>query len=65
MSCPSKVRSALVTIPWVVKESIIANRNTETVRFAVSDKEKFNLDELKQTVTTKAGNRYQVTKVIQ
>ena len=65
MTCPSKVRSALVTIPWVVKESIIANRNTETVRFAVSEKEKFNLDELKQTVTAKAGNRYQVTKVIQ
>jgi len=65
MTCPSKVRSALVTIPWVVKESIIANRNTETVRFAVSDKEKFNLDELRQTVASKAGNRYQVTKVIQ
>jgi hypothetical protein len=54
-----------VTIPWVVKESIVANRNTETVRFAVSDKEKFSLDELKQTVTAKAGSRYSVTKIIQ
>jgi hypothetical protein len=54
-----------VTIPWVVKESIVTNRNTETVRFAVSDKEKFNLDELKQTVNAKAGSRYNVTKVIQ
>ncbi|NBS91755.1 hypothetical protein EBS67_17460 [bacterium] len=43
----------------------VANRNTETVRFAVSDKEKFSLDELKQTVTAKAGTRYSVTKIIQ
>ncbi len=65
MSCPTKVRSALVTVPWVVKESITTNRNTETVRFAVSSKEKFSLDELKQVVTAKAGSRYQVTKVMQ
>ena len=65
MSCPTKVRSALVTIPWVIKESIVTNRNSETVRFAVSEKEKFNLDELKQTVIAKAGSRYQVTKVMQ
>jgi len=54
-----------VTVPWVVKESIVANRNNETVRFAVTEKDKFNLEDLKTVVTTKAGNRYQVTKVIQ
>ena len=59
------MRSALVTVPWVVKESIVANRNNETVRFAVTEKDKFNLEDLKTVVTTTAGNRYQVTKVIQ
>lgn len=59
------MRSALVTIPWVVKESVVASSNTETVRFAVTEKEKFNLEEIKQVVTDKAGGRYKVTRTMQ
>ncbi|MSR31625.1 MAG: hypothetical protein EXR99_08985 [Gemmataceae bacterium] len=59
------MRSALVQIPWVVPNSIVGLRDKETVRFAVQDKEKFNLEELKKVVSAKAGSRYQVTRVIQ
>jgi hypothetical protein len=55
------VRNALISLPWVEKDSVVPNLSTQTVRFAVKDKRKFNLDEVQQAVTQKAGTQYRVS----
>jgi hypothetical protein len=55
------VRNALISLPWVEKDSVVPDLRTQTVRFAVKDKNKFNLDEVQQAVTQKAGTQYRVS----
>lgn len=55
------MRKALESLPWVEKGSVRPDTRTQQVRFAVTDKAKFNLDEIR-TVITDAG--FRVGKVL-
>jgi hypothetical protein len=47
------VRKALESLPWVEKGSVRPDTRTQRVRFAVTDKAKFNLDEVRTVITQK------------
>jgi hypothetical protein len=48
------VRNALTTLPWVESDSIKTDARKRQVKFTVKDREKFNMDEVKQAL----GDRY-------
>jgi hypothetical protein len=55
------VRKALESLPWVEKGSVRPDVRKQQVRFALTDKAKFNLDEIR-TVITRQG--FRVGKVL-
>ncbi len=55
------MRNALGTLPWVEKETIEPDVSRQQVRFAVKDKQQFNLDEVKDVIS-KEG--FEVGKVL-
>lgn len=59
------MRDALVTLPWVEKSSVVTNTSNQTARFAVADKEQFDLDAVRDTVHRLAGTKYNVTRVVE
>jgi hypothetical protein len=44
------VRAALATLPWVEQDSITADVATRMVTFAVKDKSKFNMEQVKEAL---------------
>jgi hypothetical protein len=44
------VRTALATLPWVEQDSITADVGTRIVTFAVKDKSKFNLEQVREAL---------------
>jgi hypothetical protein len=44
------VRSALETLPWVEKGTVAPDVGKQQVTFAVNDKSKFDLDEVKKVI---------------
>jgi hypothetical protein len=44
------VRKALETLPWVEKDTVAPDLGKQQVTFAVSDKDKFDLDEVKTVI---------------
>jgi hypothetical protein len=44
------VRAALATLPWVEQDSITANVGTRIVTFAVKDKSKFDMEQVKEAL---------------
>jgi copper chaperone CopZ len=55
-SCPQKVAAALATLPWVDARSIRADRRARQVRFAVTDRDRFNVEKVRDVIT-RAGYR--------
>ena len=55
------MRKALESLPWVEKGSVRPNTSKQQVRFAVTDKAKFNLDEVRAVITQKG---FRVGKVL-
>jgi hypothetical protein len=47
------VRSALETLPWVERGSVVPSTSRQEVRFVVLDKKGFNLDEVKRVIQAK------------
>jgi hypothetical protein len=54
------VEAALQSLPWVDKDTVKADVSTQQVKFKVSDKSKFSLDEVKKALPPK----YQEVKVL-
>jgi hypothetical protein len=49
------VRTALATLPWVEAATIRTDAKKRQAKFAVKDRAKFNMDELKRAL----GDRYE------
>jgi hypothetical protein len=49
------VRKALSTLPWVEQDTIAPDVRKQQVRFAVTDKKSFNLDEVKSAIAEKTS----------
>jgi hypothetical protein len=47
------VRSALSTLPWVEGDSIKANVSIRQVKFTLKEKDKFDLEKIKEVLKTK------------
>ncbi len=47
------MRQALESLPWVEKGTVRPNTRTQQVRFALRDRSKFNLDEVRTVITEK------------
>jgi hypothetical protein len=47
------VRDALATLPWVESSSIEADRGKRQVKFTVTDREKFDFQEVKKLLDDK------------
>lgn len=56
------MRDALSTLPWVEKDSIKPDTKKQQVRFAVKDKKKFNLEEVKKAIESRTD--FKVGKVL-
>ena len=54
---------ALKSLPWVDPNSIKADAKTHRAKFAVKDKSKFNLDEIKTALAAK-DEKYATVKLI-
>jgi hypothetical protein len=54
------VEGALRSLPWVDKDSVKADITTHRVKFRVTDKGKYNLDEIKKALPA----RFQEVKPI-
>jgi hypothetical protein len=56
------VRGALSTLPWVEKDTIKGDTDRQQVRFAVKDKESFDLAAVKKAIEGKTN--FKVGKVV-
>jgi hypothetical protein len=55
------VRCALETLPWVVEDSVEADIRRQRVRFAVTDKRSFDLEQVRRVIEAKG---FRVGKVV-
>jgi hypothetical protein len=55
------VRKALETLPWVAKGSVEADIRRQRVRFAIKDKNDFDIEQVRRVIDAKG---FRVGKVI-